>query len=229
MVSKNPTDKELRSLIYDANKYGERIAENRPDIRRRLKKKDARFFHRSKLPDGQPVYFLFCRGKKGYSIVPAIATPSKEPDSKMGAHYSTIIVQTAIPIVDKASNKIINAYGATDWYVISGHAIKRYIERHNHVSSEMITQQMVNDVEEHIMLDFTASFIENNGIDDEIIIYFDGGGFFGNCDDNIFYLRTFNMNRMLFPNQRLQTLSSEKEVEKLYQYNKPQELLIPII
>ena len=80
---------------------------------------------------------------------------------------------------------------------------------------------MVIGAENHLMLHFNASFVEGNDYDNEIIIYFDGGGFFGNIDDNLYFLRTFNMNRQLFPNQRMMTLSSENEVKKLYEEFEP--------
>ena len=221
MLTENPTDKELKSVLFDADNYAWRIANNRPDVRRKIKKKGARFVHRSKLPDGQPVYYVLGRDSRGVFAVPALIAPSHEPDSKAGAHYQTLITPTKRPIADKITRKITGAAPSIDWYIIRGHAIKRYIERHNHVHEDEITQQMVIEAENHLMLHFNASFVEGNDYDNEIIIYFDGGGFFGNIDDNLYFLRTFNMNRQLFPNQRMLTLSSENEVKKMYEEFEP--------
>lgn len=225
MISENPTDKELKIAFYDAERYGWRIADNRPDVSRRLKKKGVRFVHRAKLPDGQTAYYVFGRDNKGVYVVPALIAPSIEPNSAAGTHYNTIIVPTKRPITDRYTKKIVDALPLIDWYVIRGHAIKRYIERHNHIKENLISPQMVSETEDHIMLHFNASFVENNNIDTEIIIYFDGGGFFGNYDKNVYYLRTFNMNRQLYPNQRMLTLSSENEVKKIYQEYEPNKYL----
>lgn len=225
MISENPTDKELKIVFDDVLRYGWCIANNSPDVRRRLKKKGVRFVHRAKTPDGQLAYYVFGRDSKGVFSVPSIVTPSREPDSDAKAQYNTIIVPTKIPIADRYTKKIVNSSPYTDWYVIRGHAIKRYIERHNHVKEDLITPQMVTETEDHIMLHFNASFVENNDIDNEIIIYFDGGGFFGDYAKNVYYLRTFNMNRQLYPNQRMLTLSSENEVKKMNQENEPNNYL----
>lgn len=221
MLTEQPTDKELKSVLFDADNYAWRIAENRPDIRRRLKKKRVRFIHRAKLPSGQPVYYVLGRDSKGIYGVPTLIAPSHEPDSKAGAHYHTLITPTKRPIADKFTGKITGASLYTDWYILRGHAIKRYIERHNHVHEDEITQQMVIDAEDHMILHFNASYVEGNNYDNEIIIYFDGGGFFGNMDGSLYFLRTFNMNRQLFPNQRMLTLSSENEVKKMYEQFEP--------
>ena len=91
--------------------------------------------------------------------------------------------------------------------VVHSHAINRYIERsHFKGTREEACHQILTGLTLHSV---APEEIGNGGY-----IYFDGGVFITTWKDRVMHLRTFIMNRQCYPNQRLKSLKSEREVKE---------------
>lgn len=92
--------------------------------------------------------------------------------------------------------------------VLHSHAINRFIERRHFTGTlEQAQLYIING----IMINASAEDLLN----ETQYLYFDGGTFLCNLKDGIHHIRTFVMNRQLYPAQRMKSLTSEKETEKL--------------
>ena len=92
--------------------------------------------------------------------------------------------------------------------VLHSHAINRYIERRRYTGT-------LEQAQIHIINGIMVNASAEDQLNETQYLYFDGGAFLCNIKDGIQHIRTFVMNRQLHPNQRMKSLTSEKETEKM--------------
>lgn len=188
------TDFETLNKAYlSAAEYGHRSMSSSKITR--MFKKGARYvFHRVNTPDGIPVIYIFYAGKASYNIILVLRGREGESYAKFMANEND---------------------GKSAIEIIYSHAINRYIERHGFNGSK-------EECLKHIMLGTEVQCMCNDKITDERKIYFDGGCFLGCQNGNIIRMRTFIMNRQMYPGQRMDSLKSEKRTDYLLKVGKKQ-------
>lgn len=92
--------------------------------------------------------------------------------------------------------------------VLHSHAINRYIERRHYTGT-------VEEAQLHIINGIMVNVSAEDLLNETQYLYFDGGTFLCNLKDGIHHIRTFVMNRQLYPAQRMRSLKSEKETDTL--------------
>ena len=158
---------------------------NSPKIMRIFRKGGNHVFHRVNTPDGIPVVYVFHVNGKRMVYDVLLVLQGSEGETFADYYFPT--------------NEIV---------MIHSHAINRYMERHGFQGS-------VGECQKHIILNTEMQSIVCDEITDERKIYFDGGCFLGYQDGNIYHMKTFVMNRQLYPNQRMESLKSEKRKDAL--------------
>lgn len=92
--------------------------------------------------------------------------------------------------------------------VVHSHAINRFVERRQYKGT-------IDEATQYILDGIMANSSAEDTLNQTHYIYFDGGAFLCNLKDGIQHIRTFVMNRQLYPYQRIKSLESEKETEKM--------------
>lgn len=176
----------LESATKTAYEYGGRSVESQK-VKKAFKQGRRLVYHRvnTPAPEKYPVLYIFAR-------VP------------MGVYFRTFLVLEGTE-GDSFAGRVADE---TLFYVLHSHAVNRYIERHHfdgtleEAQRKILDGLMINDV-------------QSDATDGTKYIHFDGGLFLCTESDRVMHLRTFIMNRQCTPMQRMKSLASEKNVERL--------------
>lgn len=177
---------DLEEALKVARDYGHRsICSDR--VRKAFKSGRHIVYHRvnTPAPEKIPVLYSFAAARTGLFFRTFLVLEGTEGDSFAGR------------VADE-----------TLFYVLHSHAVNRYIERHHfdgtleEAQRKILDGLMINDV-------------QSDATDGTKYIHFDGGLFLCTENDRVMHLRTFIMNRQCTPMQRMKSLASEKNVERL--------------
>ena len=188
-MNENSTYQELMPAMQAVIEYGSKNV-NSDRVRRAVKRGQRRIVCRVNTPDKhRAMYIHYVFPGNGIATRPFLIVNGAEGEGKLTVSK------------DPDAKRIYLT-------MIHSHAINRYIERRQFKGTvEEATQRILDGIAVN-----TSAVDELNKTD---YLYFDGGTFLCNLKDGVQHIRTFVMNRQLYPNQRFKSLKSEKETEQL--------------
>jgi hypothetical protein len=188
-MNENSTFQDLLPAVQAVIGYGERNV-NSDRVKRAVKMGKRRVVCRVNTPDKTPaMYIHYIFPKKGILTRPFVIVD--------GAEGEAFVTASKDPDTGKFFLTVIHS-----------HAINRYIERRQFHGTLAEAQQRIID-----------GIAVNTSAEDKLnetgYLYFDGGTFLCNFKNGVQHIRTFVMNRQLYPAQRMKSLTSEKETAQL--------------
>lgn len=177
---------ELEAALKVAREYGNKsIYCDR--VRKAFKNGRCIVYHRVKTPapEKHPVLYTFAVTQKGLFFRTFLILEGREGDSFAGR------------VADEPL-----------FYIVHSHAVNRYIERHQFKGT-------LEQAQHKILNGLLINDVQSDATDGTKYIHFDGGLFLCTENDHVIHLRTFIMNRQCSPMQRMKSLTSEKNTEKL--------------
>lgn len=184
----NATFEQLEPVMREAVAYGHRSIMS-DKVRKQVKLGHHLVEHRVNTPKDyghNRVLYIYAFALKRACFRTFLLLEGKEGDSYAGA--------------------VFNAENKVDFYIVHGHAIRRYMERRKFTGT-------LQEAELKVLNGLMVSDVQKDSTDNTMYLYFDGGVFLCTNDDRVLHLRTFIMNRQCSTMQRMKSLKSENETK----------------